>query len=79
MFAPQKELLEELSSKLASASSNVKALEKALDNALKISDIEKQATAFREKVFTKMLDLRADGDALEKIIAAKYWPAADLR
>ena len=70
----QKELLEELSAKLASASSNVKALEKSLENALKIADIEKQAAAIREKVFTKMLELRADGDALEKIIAAKYWP-----
>jgi glutamine synthetase len=70
----QKALLEELSDKLASASSNVKALEKALESALNIADIEKQAATFREKVFTKMIDLRADGDALEKIIAAKYWP-----
>ena len=70
----QKELLEELSTTLASANSNVKALEKALDATLKIADLEKQAVAFREKVFAKMLDLRADGDALEKIIAAKYWP-----
>jgi glutamine synthetase len=70
----QKELLEELSARLASASSNVKALEKALESALKVANIEKQAAAIREKVFTKMLELRADGDALEKIIAAKYWP-----
>ncbi len=70
----QKELLEEISTKLASMSSNVKALEKALESALNISDIEKQAAAFREKVFSKMLVLRADGDALEKIIAAKNWP-----
>jgi glutamine synthetase len=70
----QKELLEELSTKLASASKNVKALEKALESALNIADVEKQAAAMREKVFPKMLDLRADGDALEKIIAAKYWP-----
>ena len=70
----QKELLEELSDKLASISSNAKALEKALESAQSVADIEKQAVAFREKVFTKMLELRADGDALEKIIAAKYWP-----
>jgi glutamine synthetase len=70
----QKELLEELSNKLASLNSNVKALEKALESALSIADLEKQAAACREKVFTKMLELRADGDALERIIGAKYWP-----
>lgn len=53
---------------------NVKALEKVLEATLSISDIDKQAAAFREKVFAKMLDLRADGDALEKIISADFWP-----
>ncbi|HJV36235.1 MAG TPA: glutamine synthetase III [Geomonas sp.] len=75
----QKELLGELCDKLASMNGNVKALEKALDAALKIEDVEKQAASFREKVFAKMLDLRADGDALEKIIAAKYWPLPTYR
>jgi len=70
----QKELLEELSNNLSSMNKNVKALEKALENALNISDIDKQATAFREKVFAKMLELRADGDALEKIVSADFWP-----
>jgi len=70
----QKELLEELCDNLAAMNGNVKALEKALANALNIADADKQAAAFREKVFAKMLELRANGDALEKIIAAKYWP-----
>ncbi|MRR52907.1 MAG: glutamine synthetase type III [Deltaproteobacteria bacterium] len=70
----QKELLEEISSNLSSMNKNVKALEKVLDATLNISDIDKQAAAFREKVFAKMLDLRADGDALEKIISADFWP-----
>jgi len=70
----QKELLEGLCDKLASASANTKALEKALESALNIADADKQAAAFRESVFAKMLELRATGDALEKIIAAKYWP-----
>ena len=70
----QKELLEELCDKLASMSSNTKALEKALENALNIADADKQAAAFRKEVFAKMFELRANGDALEKIIAAKYWP-----
>jgi len=70
----QKELLEELSNNLSSMNKNVKALEKALEDALNISNIDKQAAAFREKVFAKMLELRADGDALEKIVSADFWP-----
>ncbi|MBU5613064.1 glutamine synthetase III [Geomonas sp. Red51] len=75
----QKELLEELSDKLAAMSANTKALEKALEDALNIADADNQAAAFRESVFTKMLELRATGDALEKIIAAKYWPLPTYR
>ncbi|MBC7964073.1 MAG: glutamine synthetase III [Steroidobacteraceae bacterium] len=75
----QKELLEEICDKLASMSSNTKALEKALESALDIADADKQAAAFRESVFAKMLELRANGDLLEKIIAAKYWPLPTYR
>nr|WP_239027983.1 glutamine synthetase III [Geomonas subterranea] len=75
----QKELLEELSDKLAAMSANTKALEKALEDAVAIGDADKQAAAFRESVFTKMLELRTTGDALEKIIAAKYWPLPTYR
>jgi len=70
----QTELLEDLSNKLSSMNKNVKALEKALANALEISDVAEQAAAFRAEVFAKMLELRADGDALEKMISAEYWP-----
>ena len=75
----QKDLLEELCGKLASMSSNTKALEKALESAQGISDVAEQAAAFRAEVYTKMNDLRASGDALEKIIAAKYWPLPTYR
>jgi len=75
----QKELLEAVCDKLGSMNGNVKGLEKALESALKIADSDKQAAAFREKVFTKMLALRADGDELEKIVAAKYWPLPTYR
>jgi glutamine synthetase len=75
----QKALLEELCDKLAVMSSNTKALEKALESAQAISDVTKQAAAFRAEVYTKMLELRASGDALEKIIAAKYWPLPTYR
>lgn len=70
----QTELLEELSNNLSSMNKNVKALEKVLEDALNITDVDTQAAAFRENVFAKMLELRADGDALEKIISADYWP-----
>ncbi|WP_215906734.1 glutamine synthetase III family protein [Geomonas propionica] len=75
----QKGLLEELSDKLAAMSANTKALEKALEDALNIADADKQAAAFRANVFAKMLELRATADALEKIIAAKYWPLPTYR
>jgi len=75
----QRELLEELCDKLAAMSANTKALEKALESALNIADADKQAVAFRESVFTKMLELRTTGDVLEKIIAAKYWPLPTYR
>jgi glutamine synthetase len=75
----QKDLLEELCDKLAATSSNTKALEKALEEAQNIADADKQAAAFRADVFTKMLELRASADALEKIIAAKYWPLPTYR
>lgn len=75
----QKELLEELCDKVTSMTANAKALEKALESALNIADIEKQAAAFREEVFAKMFELRATGDVLEKVIAAKYWPLPTYR
>ncbi len=75
----QKELLEELCDKVASMTANAKALEKVLESAMDIADVEKQAAVFREEVFAKMLELRATGDVLEKIIAAKYWPLPTYR
>ncbi|WP_215907645.1 glutamine synthetase III family protein [Geomesophilobacter sediminis] len=75
----QKETLEELCDKLGAMNNNVKALEKALEKALDISDVVKQAAAFREKVFSAMLELRANGDALEKIVAANIWPLPTYR
>ena len=70
----QRELLENVSTLLSSMNKNVKALEKTLDATLKISDVAEQAAAFRKNVFAQMLALRADGDALEKIISADQWP-----
>jgi len=70
----QRELLENISTLLSSMNKNVKALEQTLDATVKISDIAEQAAAFRKNVFAQMLALRADGDALEKIVSADRWP-----
>ncbi len=70
----QKELLENVSTLQSSMNKNVKALETTLDATLKISDVAEQAAAFRKNVFAQMLVLRADGDALEKIVSADQWP-----
>jgi len=75
----QKALLEELCDKVAAVSAETKALEQELEAALAIADLEEQAAAFRAKVFTKMGDLRANADCLEKVIAAKYWPLPTYR
>ncbi len=70
----QKELLEAVSNSLASMNKNVADLAEAVEKAQAIGDVKKQAVAFREKVFAKMLELRADGDALETIVASSHWP-----
>ncbi|UFS69274.1 glutamine synthetase III [Geomonas sp. RF6] len=70
----QKDLLGELSSNLSALNKNVKALEKIVEDAANISDVAKQAAAYREEVFSKMLEVRANGDALEKVVSADYWP-----
>jgi glutamine synthetase len=70
----QNELLEEVSNRLASMNKHVAELASAVEKAQSVHEAYKQAIAYREVVFAKMLDLRADGDALENVIAAKNWP-----
>ncbi|MFZ5799406.1 MAG: glutamine synthetase III [Thermodesulfobacteriota bacterium] len=70
----QKALLEEVSALLESAAQNVKKLEGEIVKAQAITSVEKQAAAFRDKVFTTMQALRKDIDALEGITPRDLWP-----
>ncbi|HSH13932.1 MAG TPA: glutamine synthetase III, partial [Desulfurivibrionaceae bacterium] len=70
----QKALLAEVSTLLDSAAKNVKKLEEEVAKAQKISAVDKQAAAYRDKVFTTMQSLRADIDALEGIMPDDLWP-----
>jgi glutamine synthetase len=70
----QKGLLAEISKLLESAAKNVKKLEDETVKAQAISQVDKQAAAFRDKVFTAMQSLRADIDALESLMPGDLWP-----
>ncbi len=70
----QKVLLAEVSKHLESAAKNVKKLETETAKAQNISAVDKQAAAFRDKVFPAMQALRADIDALEGIMPRDLWP-----
>ncbi|NTV14911.1 MAG: glutamine synthetase type III [Desulfobulbaceae bacterium] len=70
----QKALLAEVSALLESAAKNVKKLEDEVAKAQKISAVEKQAAAYRDKVFTTMQTLRLDIDALEGVMPDDLWP-----
>jgi glutamine synthetase len=77
----QRDLLAKVSALLESAYRNKEELEVVLEKAHKIANVFKRATAFRDKVFVTMNDLREDIDALEKIVPRKLWPVptyADL-
>ena len=70
----QKALLAEVSALLASAAGKVKKLEEETAKAQAIGQVEKQATAYRDKVFVTMQALRKDIDALEGIMPNDLWP-----
>ena len=77
----QKALLVKVSYLLESAYRNTEKLETELEKAYKITNGYKRATAYRDKVFVTMNDLRKDIDALETIAPRKLWPVptyADL-
>ena len=67
-------LLKEISVLSAKLMKNISALEKASENAKKTDKIEEQAESFSVKVFKAMADLRLTVDALENLMAQKYWP-----
>jgi glutamine synthetase len=70
----QKATLAEVSALLASASKNLEALEAATKKAQDTADTHAKAKSFRDKVVPAQLALRADIDALEKIVPTELWP-----
>jgi len=70
----QEELLEEISSRAASAYAKVKELEKAVAETAAIHDVTIQGTCYRDRVIPVMKSLREDIDKLEMLIDSKYWP-----
>jgi glutamine synthetase len=70
----QRILLAEVGGLLKSAYKNLKALEAVTKEAQGIWNVEKQAKAYRDKVFTACKALRDDIDALEAIMPRDLWP-----
>ena len=70
----QKALLAEVSTLLESTAKKTKKLEQEINKAQKIAAVDKQAAAYRDKVFTTMQSLRLDIDALEGIMPDDLWP-----
>jgi len=70
----QEDSLLKISSLLADAQVKLAALEAEVEAANNISDMEKQAFAFREKVFVAMNELRVPCDELEASVSEAYWP-----
>ncbi|MFZ5760988.1 MAG: glutamine synthetase III [Thermodesulfobacteriota bacterium] len=72
--AVQQELLGEISVLLNSANKKLKQLETETGKASAIDKVDKQAAAYRDKVFPAQVGLRADIDALERLMPADLWP-----
>jgi glutamine synthetase len=65
----------EISSRLTAFSQNLERLDKAVDQAEAVtSSAADKAVAYRDLVFAAMAPLRQDGDRLEELIDAAYWP-----
>jgi glutamine synthetase len=70
----QRELLAQVGELLTSAQKKVAALESETARAKSISEVPKQAAAFRDKVFPTLQKLRADIDELEGVVPRDLWP-----
>ena len=71
--AYEKEMIEKISKLSSGAYKYAKALEKALNNATKISDITELGFYYKDKVLSLMKKLREKADNLENIVSADYW------
>ncbi|QUH28323.1 glutamine synthetase III family protein [Vallitalea guaymasensis] len=70
----QEELVNKISKLLFDVRVKVADLNKAIEEAKGISNIESMAFAYREKVFPAMAELRKPCDELEKIVSEEAWP-----
>jgi glutamine synthetase len=70
----QRELLAQVGELLGSAQKKVGQLESETGRAKSISEVPKQAAAFRDKVFPALQKLRADIDELEGVVPRDLWP-----
>jgi glutamine synthetase len=71
----EKELFNKISESVKKFSANLAKLEKAIETASKMhGNAKKQAAAYRDLVFKAMAELRKDGDMLETMVDADYWP-----
>lgn len=66
--------LEKVSALSDSIVKSLATLEDATSEVKRIEDVQEQATAYREKVFTAMGELRGYVDQLELIVSSDYWP-----
>lgn len=70
----QRDMLMEVSEKLALAKKALSALEEVLAQAHQIQNNKEQAFFFKDQVVVSMNELRKHIDALERIVDAKAWP-----
>ena len=68
------EILTDISTRIANAYKQVKALEKALKNADKTHDAAALSIYYKDKVLPVMAKLRKEADALESLVSADHWP-----
>jgi glutamine synthetase len=71
---PQKELLKDVCSMIATMKMNISQLEKAASKASKVADTIKQAKLYRDEVIPVMETLRVVADQLETVVDADLWP-----
>jgi glutamine synthetase len=71
----EKALFVKVNDTLKSFNAHLAKLDKATKAAAGLhGDVKAQAIAYRDNVFTAMADLRKDGDLLETLVGADYWP-----
>ena len=71
--AYERAMIEKISNHSSAAYKHAKSLEKALNNATKISDITTLGFYYKDKVLPLMKKLRERADALENIVSSDYW------